>query len=69
LQIKGLSMVFAIVARKITHTGWRDAGRDGPHPKRSSGRGPLAAVPPGVHGTLPRSEVEAVPYGGCYADP
>lgn len=62
-------MVFAIVVRKIMRTGWRDAGLEGPHPKRSPGRVPLAAVPPGVHGTLPWSEVEAVPYGGCYADP
>ena len=53
----------------MTRAGWRDAGRDGPHPKISPGRGPLAAVPPGGHGTLPWSEVEAVPYGGCYADP
>ena len=54
---------------KSTHSGWRDAGRDGPHPKMKPGTGPLAAVPPGGRGTLPRSEVEAVPYGGCYADP
>ena len=54
---------------EITRTGWRDAGRDGPHPKMKPGTGPLAAVPPGGRGTLPRSEVEAVPYGGCYADP
>ena len=40
---------------KSTRAGWRDAGRDGPHPKSSPGRGPLAAVPPGVRGTLPRS--------------
>ena len=62
-------MVFAIVARKIMRAGWRDAGRCGPHPKMKPGTGPLAAVPPGGRGTLPRSEVEAVPYGGCYADP
>ena len=49
--------------------GWRDAGLDGPHPKRNPGRVPLAAVPPGVRGTIPWSEVEAVPYGGCRADP
>ena len=53
----------------MTRAGWRDAGRDGPHPKMKPGTGPLAAVPPGGRGTLPRSEVEAVPYGGCYADP
>ena len=69
MQIKGLSMVFAIVARKIMRAGWRDAGRDGPHPKMKPGTGPLAAVPPGGRGTIPRSAVEAVPYGGCYADP
>lgn len=69
LQIKGLSLVFARIAEKIQRTGWRDAGRDGPHPKMKPGTGPLAAVPPGGRGTLPRSEVEAVPYGGCYADP
>ena len=38
-------------------------------PKINPGRIPLAAVPPGVRGTLPRSDVEAVPYGGCCADP
>ena len=54
---------------QCTQSGWRDAGRDGPHPKMKPGTGPLAAVPPGGRGTLPRSEVEAVPYGGCYADP
>ena len=47
----------------------RDAGLDGPHPKSNPGRVPLAAVPPGVRGTIPWSEVEAVPYGGCRADP
>lgn len=36
-------MVFAIVVRKIMRTGWRDAGRDGPHPKMNPGRVPLAA--------------------------
>ena len=50
-------------------TGWRDAGLEGPHPKTNPGRVPLAAVPPGVHGTIPRSGVEPVPYGGCCADP
>ena len=54
---------------KSTHSGWRDAGRYGPHPKTNPGRGPLAAVPPGVPGTLPRSSVEAVPGEGRYADP
>ena len=69
MQIKGLSMVFAIVARKIMRAGWRDGGRNGPHPKTNPGRGPLAAMPPGVRGTLPRSGVEAVPGEGRYADP
>ncbi len=53
----------------MTRSGWRDAGRDGPHPKINPGRGPLAAMPPGVPGTLPRSDVEAVPGEGRYADP
>ena len=61
--------LFDIKKKDSSRTGWRDAGRDGPHPKNSPGRGPLAAVPPGGHGMLPWSEVEAVPYGGCYADP
>ena len=69
MQIKGLSLVFAIEAEKITRTGWRDAGRDGPHPKINPGRGPLAAVPPGVRGTLPRSDVEAVSCEDCSAGP
>ncbi len=69
MQIKGLSLVFAIEAQKITRTGWRDAGRDGPHPKINPGRVPLAAVPPGVRGTLPRSDGEAVPGEGRCADP
>ena len=54
---------------KIKRTGWRDAGREGPHPKMKPGTGPLAAVPPGGRGTLPRSAAEPVPYGGCCADP
>lgn len=53
----------------MTRAGWRDAGREGPHPKMKSGTEPLAAVPPGWRGTLPRSAAEPVPYGGCYADP
>ena len=36
MQIKGLSLVFAIVARKIQRAGWRDAEADG--------SGPLAAT-------------------------
>ena len=44
----------------MTRAGWRDAGRDGPHPKNCPGRGPLAAVPPGGHGTLPY-----FPGAGC----
>ena len=52
-----------------TRTGWRDAGRDGPHPKTNPGRVPLAAVPPGGHAPIPRSSAEPVPYGGCRADP
>ena len=43
--------------------------RNGRHPKMKPGTGPLAAVPPGGRGTLPRREAEAVPYGGCCADP
>ena len=43
--------------------------RNGRHPKMKPGPGPLAAVPPGGRGTLPRREAEAVPYGGCCADP
>ena len=50
----------------MTRAGWRDAGLDGPHPKINPGRGPLAAMPPGVRGTLPRSGVEAVPGEGRY---
>ena len=69
MQMKALSWDCATIPEKIQRTGWRDAGRDGPHPKSNPGRGPLAAVPPGVRGTLPRSDVEAVPYGGCCADP
>ena len=45
--------LFDIKKKDSSRTGWRDAGRDGPHPKNR----------------LPWSEVEAVPYGGCYADP
>ena len=69
MQMKALSWDCATIPEKIQRTGWRDAGRNGPHPKTYPGRGPLAAVPPGGRGPLPRSEVEAVPYGGCYADP
>lgn len=54
---------------KITRTGWRDAGLEGPHPKSNPGRVPLAAVPPGVRGPLPRSDAEAVPGEGRCADP
>ena len=57
MQIKALSGDCARVAGKIQRTGWRDAGRDGPHPKMKPGTGPLAAVPPGVRGPLPRSDV------------
>ena len=42
---------------------------DRPHPKMKPGTGLAAAVPTTDPGTLPRSDVEAVPYGGCYADP
>ena len=52
MQIKGLSLVYARVAGKIQRTGWRDAGLEGPHPKMKPGTGPLAAMPPGVRGTL-----------------
>ena len=69
MQIKGFSCGFARIPGKITRTGWRDAGLLGPHPKIKPGRGPLAAVPPGVRGTLPRSGVEAVPGEGRCADP
>ena len=54
---------------QCTQSGWRDAGLDGPHPKMNPGRVPLAAVPPGVRGTLPRSDAEAVPGEGRCADP
>ncbi|MCQ2331055.1 MAG: hypothetical protein MJZ55_03605 [Paludibacteraceae bacterium] len=33
------------------------------------GTGPLAAVPPGGRGTIPRSDVEAVSCEDCYAGP
>ena len=69
MQMKALSWDCATIAEKIQRAGWRDAGLEGPHPKRSPGRVPLAAVPPGVRGTLPRSGVEAVPGEGRYADP
>ena len=69
MQMKALSWDCATIPEKIQRTGWRDAGRDGPHPKSNPGRGPLAAVPPGVRGTLPRSDVEAVPGEGRCADP
>ncbi len=55
--------------RWVLRAGWRDAGLEGPHPKRNPGRVPLAAVPPGVRGTLPRSDAEAVPGEGRCADP
>ena len=55
--------------RWVLRTGWRDAGLDGPHPKTYPGRGPLAAVPPGVHAPLPRSDAKAVPGEGRCADP
>ena len=69
MQMKALSWDCATIPEKIQRTGWRDAGLDGPHPKRNPGRVPLAAVPPGVRGTLPRSDGEAVPGEGRYADP
>ena len=69
MQMKALSWDCATIPEKIQRTGWRDASLGGPHPKRNPGRGPLAAVPPGGRGTLPWSDVEAVPYGGCCADP
>ena len=69
MQIKALSGDCARIPMKIQRAGWRDADREGPHPKMKPGTGPLAAVPPGVRGTLPRSAVEPVPYGGCLADP
>ncbi len=50
-------------------TGWRDAGHEGPHPKIKPGTGPLAAVPPGGRGPLPRSDAEAVSCEDCYAGP
>ena len=56
MQMKALSWDCATIPEKIQRTGWRDAGLDGPHPKKNPGRGPLAAVPPGVRGTLPTSE-------------
>ena len=56
MQMKALSWDCATIAEKIQRAGWRDAGLEGPHPKRSPGRVPLAAVPPGVRGTLPTSE-------------
>ena len=55
MQMKALSWDCATIPEKIQRTGWRDAGRYGPHPKNSPGRGPLAAVPPGGRGTIPRT--------------
>ena len=69
MQMKALFWDCATIPEKIQRTGWRDAGRYGPHPKRSPGRVPLAAVPPGVHAPLPRSDAEAVPGEGRCADP
>ena len=57
MQMNTISLDCAREARKIQRTGWRDAGREGPHPKMKPGTGPLAAVPPGGRGTLPRSDV------------
>ena len=61
MQMNTISLDCAREARKIQRTGWRDAGRDGPHPKMKPGTGPLAAVPPGGRGTLPRKGLWAVP--------
>ena len=69
MQMKELSWDCATIPEKIQRTGWRDAGLGGPHPKMNPGRVPLAAVPPGVRGTLPRSDAEAVPGEGRCADP
>ena len=68
MQMKELSWDCATIPEKIQRTGWRDAGIDGPHPKRNPGQVPLAAVPPGVRGTLPRSDGEAVSLRGRCAD-
>lgn len=37
MQMKALSWDCATIPEKIQRTGWRDAGRDGQHPKMNPG--------------------------------